>query len=109
MATRRWAWRSTLHQAPLGTYLGWNVTARGFARAECGLNGVFRSVREDEARNAWRPAIPRPSSRRAIWFARRVRHSGAGGCGAAGALERFLLQEDPDRLIAEAGASDVLK
>jgi hypothetical protein len=99
---------STLHQAPLGTYLGWNVTARGFAKGrECGLNGAFVPfARTKEERVA--AGDPRPSLEE--------RYGSHGGYvavvrAAAARLvrERFLLQEDADRLIAEAAASEVLK
>jgi len=37
---------SPLHQAPLGTYLGWNVTRAGFYKgSRCGFAGSFVSFR----------------------------------------------------------------
>jgi hypothetical protein len=99
---------STLHQAPLGTYLGWNVTARGFAKGrECGLNGAFVPFARSKAERV-AAGDPRPSLEE-----RYGSHDGyvAVVRAAAGRLvrDRFLLQEDADRLIAEAAASDVLK
>jgi hypothetical protein len=99
---------STLHQAPLGTYLGWNVTARGFAKGrECGLNGAFVPFAKTKAERVV-AGDPRPSLEE-----RYGSHDGyvAVVKSAAARLvrDRFLLQEDADRLIAEATASDVLK
>ncbi len=99
---------STLHQAPLGTYLGWNVTARGFATGrECGLNGAFVPFARTKAERV-AAGDPRLSLEE-----RYGSHDGyvAQVRAAAARLvrERFLLQEDADRLIAEAGASEVLK
>ena len=99
---------STLHQAPLGTYLGWNVTARGFAKGrECGLNGAFVPFAASKAERV-AAGDPRPSLEE-----RYGSHEGYVAVVRAAAArlvrERFLLQEDADRLIAEAAASDVLK
>lgn len=99
---------STLHQAPLGTYLGWNVTARGFLKGrECGLNGAFVPFARTKAE---RMAAGDP---RLSLEERYGSHDGyvAAVRSAAARLvrERFLLQEDADRLIAEASASGVLK
>src|SRR5579863_7957352 len=99
---------STLHQAPLGTYLGWNVTASGYAKGrECGLNGAFVPFARSKAERV-AAGDPRPSLEE-----RYGSHDGyvAVVRSAAARLvrERFLLQEDADRLIAEAAASEVLK
>jgi len=99
---------SVLHQSPLGTYLGWNVTASGFEKGRlCGLNGAFVPfARTKAAREA--AADPRPSLQE-----RYGTHDGyvAVVRSAAARLvrDRFLLQEDADRLVKEAEASDVLK
>jgi hypothetical protein len=99
---------STLHQAPLGTYLGWNVTARGFAKGrECGLNGAFVPFAKSKA-DRTAAGDPRLSLEE-----RYGSHDGYVAVVKAAAArlvrDRFLLQEDADRLIAEAAASDVLK
>lgn len=99
---------STLHQAPLGTYLGWNVTARGFAKGhECGLNGAFIPFAKTKAE---REATGDP---RLSLEERYKTHEGYVEAvkAAAGRLERerFLLPEDAVRLMTEAEASDVLK
>ncbi len=42
---------SVLHQAPLGSYLGWNVFATGFDKGlGCGLVGGYVPLRENESR-----------------------------------------------------------
>jgi hypothetical protein len=99
---------STLHQAPLGTYLGWNVTARGFAKGrECGLNGAFVPFAKTKAE---RQAAGDP---RLSLEERYGSHDGyvavVRSATARLVRDRFLLQEDANRLIAEATASDVLK
>jgi hypothetical protein len=99
---------SVLHQAPLGTYLGWNVTAQGYLKGrECGLNGAFipfaKTKGEREAAGDPRLSLEE----------RYGTHEGYVSVvkRAADRLvrDRFLLPEDAERLIAEAQASDVLK
>jgi len=99
---------SVLHQAPLGTYIGWNVFAQGFAKGKnCGLvGGYIPFAKTKEARLA--AGDPRPSLEE-----RYGTHEGYVAVVRAAAArqvrDRFLLQEDADRLVAEAEASDVLK
>jgi hypothetical protein len=98
---------SVLHQAPLGTYLGWNVTASGFLKGQgCGFAGGYWPFAKTQAE---RVAIkdPRPSVEE--------RYGTLDGyvCVVRRAAERavadrFLLRADADRLIAEAQASAVL-
>ena len=80
---------SVLHQAPLGTYLGWNVTAIGYLKGRgCGFSGGMTPFARTKAeREAL--ADPRPSQ--------------------ALVQQRFLIQEDADRLVREADASAVLR
>jgi Alpha/beta hydrolase domain len=99
---------SVLHQAPLGTYLGWNVTAQGYFKGrECGLNGAFIPFAKTKAE---REAAGDP---RLSLEERYGSHEGyvAVVKRAAERLvrDRFLLPEDADRLGAEAQASDVLR
>jgi hypothetical protein len=99
---------SVLHQAPLGTYLGWNVTAQGYLKGrECGLNGAFVPFAHTKAERMT-AGDPRPSLEE-----RYGTHDGyvAVVKRAAERLvrERFLLPEDAERLVAEAQASDVLR
>jgi hypothetical protein len=99
---------SVLHQAPLGTYVGWNVTTQGFLKGRnCGLvGGYFPFAKTKEERLT--AGDPRLSLEE-----RYGTHEGYVAVVRAAAArqvrDRFLLQEDADRLIAEAEASDVLK
>lgn len=99
---------SVLHQAPLGTYLGWNVTASGYLKGRaCGFSGGFIPfARTREQRVA--TGDPRPSLEERYGtheaYVQKVRE-------AARRLvrERFLLPEDADRLVREAESSSVLR
>jgi len=99
---------SPLHQAPLGTYLGWNVTGGGFFKGQaCGFQGGYWPF---AATKAAREAAhdPRPSLEE-----RYGSHEGYV-CVVTRAVEtavadRFLLRRDADRLIAEATSSEILK
>ena len=99
---------SVLHQAPLGTYLGWNVFAEGFYKGRnCGLVGGFVPFARSKAdRSA--AGDPRLSLEE-----RYGTHDGYVAAVRAAAArqvrDRFLLQEDADRLISQAEASDVLR
>ena len=98
---------SVLHQAPLGTYLGWNITAGGFFKGQiCGFSGgylPFAVTRADRTKTG----DPRLSIQE--------RYGTQDGylCAvrrAADALvrDRFLLRADADRMIESAGRSAVL-
>lgn len=98
---------SVLHQAPLGTYLGWNVTATGFFKGQgCGFAGgywPFAKTRADRTANK----DPRLSVEE--------RYGTLEGyvcvvtrAAARAVTDRFLLRADADRLIAEAKGSAVL-
>ncbi|MDE3198915.1 MAG: hypothetical protein KGN84_21380 [Acidobacteriota bacterium] len=99
---------SVLHQAPLGSYFGWNVTASGFDKGTiCGLAGSYWPFAKTKAERVTK-GDPRLSLEE-----RYKNHRGyvdavrkAAGEAVAG---RFLLKEDADKLIAEAEASDVLR
>ena len=96
-----------LLQAPLGTYLGWNITASGFHKGKvCNYQGgwiPFAKTRAERLANG----DPRLSLQE-----RYGDHAGyvfAVKAAAANAMARgFLLQEDADSLIAQAEASNVL-
>jgi hypothetical protein len=99
---------SVLQQAPLGTYLGWNVTASGYAKGRaCGFSGGFIPFARTRVQRL-ASGDPRPSLEERYGsheqYVERVR-------AAAKRLvqERFLLQEDADRLVREAAASSVLR
>jgi hypothetical protein len=98
---------TVLRQAPLGTYLGWNVVSSGFFKGHfCSLTGgyvPFALTRLDrEKQNDPRPSLEE----------RYVDHAGyvAKVRSAANDLvkKRLLLQDDADRIIREAEASSVL-
>ena len=98
---------SVLHQAPLGTYLGWNITAGGFFKGQgCGFSGGYWPLPSTKA-DRLRTGDPRLSIEE--------RYGTLDGymCVVRRAAEqavtdRFLLRADADRLIAEATSSGVL-
>jgi hypothetical protein len=99
---------SILRQAPLGTYLGWNVTAGGFDKGKaCQLNGSYVPFAKTKAERV-ASGDPRPSLEE-----RYGSHQGYVAAVKAAAekavAERFLLRSDADHLIAEASASSVLR
>jgi hypothetical protein len=99
---------SVLHQAPLGTYLGWNVARGGFFK---GHNAGFAGGLIPFARNRAErtdAGDPRPS------LEERYRdHEGYVAAVKATAerlvKQRFLLEGDAARLVREAEASDALR
>jgi hypothetical protein len=96
-----------LRQAPLGSYLGWNVTAGGFDKGmQCTLNGGYIPFAKTKAERL-AAGDPRPALEE-----RYGTHAGYVAAVRAAAdkavNERFLLREDADQLIAQASASDVL-
>jgi hypothetical protein len=98
---------SVQHQAPLGTYLGWNVTAQGYFKGRlCGLNGAFIPFAATKGERM-AAGDPRPSLEE-----RYGNHEGYVAAVKRAAdrnvRDRFLLPEDAARLVAEAQASAVL-
>jgi hypothetical protein len=99
---------SVLHQAPLGTYLGWNVTAAGYYKGRgCGFSGGFIPfARNEEQRLA--SGDPRPSL--AERYGTHARYVDKVREAAQRLVQqRFLLPEDAERMIREAEASEVLR
>jgi len=98
---------SVLRQVPLGTYLGWNVTAAGFNRGKmCGLNGGYIPFAKTKAERL-AANDPRPSLEER--YGTHDRYVTLVKVAAAEAVAgRFLLQEDADKLVAQAAASDAL-
>jgi hypothetical protein len=98
---------SVLHQAPLGTYLGWNITAAGFFKDQiCGFSGGYWPFAKTKAERM-AAHDPRPS------IAERYGTLEGYVCVVRAAAERavterFLLRDDADRLVAEAASSGVL-
>jgi hypothetical protein len=98
---------SVLHQAPLGTYLGWNIQRGGFFKGQiCGFSGgyvPFAVTREERRKTG----DPRPS------LEERYGTQEGYVCTvkrAAGGLvrDRFLLPDDAQRLIDAAVNTSVL-
>jgi hypothetical protein len=99
---------SALHQAPLGTYLGWNVARTGFSRGRNpGFSGGYIPFAKSKA-DRLHSGDPRPS------LEERYRDQAGYVAAVKTAAERmvkqrFLLPDDAARLIREAEASDVLR
>ena len=98
---------SVLRQVPLGTYLGWNITAAGFDKGKiCTLNGGYLPFAKSKVERA-ASGDPRPSLEER--YGTHQAYVDAVKAAAEKAVaERFLLRADADRLVAEAAASDVL-
>jgi hypothetical protein len=101
-----------LLDAPLGTYVGWNVTAAGFHKDQiCNYAGGMIPFARTQADRA--PGGPNAGDPRLSLEERYTDHAGyvaAVRKAAANAVaQRFLLQEDAEALIAQAEASNVLK
>jgi hypothetical protein len=99
---------SVLLQAPLGTYLGWNVTASGYLKGHgCGFSGGFIPFAATAAERT-QSGDPRPSLDERYpdhdAYVARVKTA-----AERAVQERLLLREDADRLIAEAAASTIGK
>jgi hypothetical protein len=98
---------SVLHQAPLGTYLGWNIQASGFFKGQiCGFMGGFVPFAETRARRL-AAGDPRLS------LEERYGTTDGYACAVRRAAEslvrdRFLLRADADRLIAAATTARIL-
>jgi hypothetical protein len=97
-----------LRDAPLGTYLGWNIVADGFFKGQiCNYAGgmiPFATTRAERLASG----DPRPSLEE-----RYTDHQGyvdAVKRAAARAVDQgFLLQPDADALVAQASSSNVLR
>ena len=100
-----------LNDAPLGTYLGWNINAGGarpyHAGQICNYAGGYvpfaKTTAERFAANDPRLSLEERYATHDGYVAA-VRTAAAKAVG-----EQFLLQADADGLIAEAAASNVLK
>jgi hypothetical protein len=99
---------SVLHQAPLGTYTGWNLNASGFYKGQIRTNagGFVPFARTKADRLA--SGDPRLSlDERYGTHEKYVAQVRAAAERLVRA--RYLLQDDADRLIAQAEASKVLR
>jgi Alpha/beta hydrolase domain len=99
---------SPLHEAPLGTYLGWNVTAAGFYKGQgCGFSGGYIPFAKTKAERM-AAGDPRPSleerygSHEAYVAAVRAAAQKLAG-------DRLLLPEDAERIVRQAADSAVLR
>ena len=99
--------QTVLQAAPLGTYLGWNVTASGFFKGRyCGLAGSYIPFARTKAER-----IANHDSRLSLeerygtheGYVKRVREA-----ASTAVQEGFLLPEDGERMVREATESDVL-
>jgi hypothetical protein len=99
---------SVLRQAPLGTYLGWNVTAAGFDKGKiCTLSGGYVPFAKTKAE---RLATGDPRLSLEERYGSHKAYVELVKTAAEKAVtERFLLRADADRLIAQVEASDVLR
>ena len=96
-----------LRLAPLGTYLGWNVTAAGFHKDQIcnyagGMIPFTRTKAERQASGDSRPSLEERYGTHAGYV--KAVEAAAARAVAAG----FLLQADADALVKQADASDVL-
>lgn len=99
---------SVLRQAPLGSYLGWNVISGGFDKGRvCGLAGGYvpfaRTMAERTASGDPRLSLEERYSNHEGYVAA-VRKA-----ADQAVKERFLLREDANKLIEQASASSVLR
>jgi Alpha/beta hydrolase domain len=98
---------SVLHQAPLGSYLGWNVTASGFFKGQiCGFAGGYVPFARTRAERL-AAGDPRLS------LEERYGTQEGYMCVVRRAAEslvkdRFLLKADADRIVAAAATAHVL-
>jgi hypothetical protein len=96
-----------LREAPLGTYVGWNIVTDGFHKGKiCNYAAgmiPFARTRAERMANG----DPRPSLEE-----RYKTHEGyveaVKSAAAKAVASKFLLQEDADKLVAAAAASNVL-
>jgi Alpha/beta hydrolase domain len=97
-----------LRDAPLGTYLGWNITAGGFYKGkECNFAGGMIPFAKTKAERV-AAEDPRPSLEER--YGSHVGYVAAVQLAARKAVaEGFLLAADEKALVAAAEASDVLK
>ena len=97
-----------LQQAPLGTYLGWNVTANGYEKGRsCGFQGGFipfaRTQQQRLASGDPRLSLEERYGTHEAYVARVLE------AAQRMVAQRLLLQADADRIVREAQDSAVLK
>ena len=99
---------SVLHQAPLGTYTGWNANAGGFYKGHIRTNtGAFIPFAKTKAE---RLATGDPRASLEERYGTHENYVAQVRAAAERLVRgRYLLQDDADRLIAQAEASKVLR
>jgi hypothetical protein len=99
---------SVLRLAPLGTYLGWNVTASGYYQGQgCGFSGGYIPFAKTKAE---RVAAGDPRLSIEERYGTHENYVSAVRARAAMLVkDRMLLQDDADRIVGQAEASGVLK
>jgi hypothetical protein len=97
---------SVLLQVPLGTYVGWNVTAAGFNQGKiCGLNGGYIPFAKTKAE---RMAANDPRLSIEERYGTHDKYVSLVKAAAAKAVAaRLLFQDDADKIVAQAEASDI--
>jgi hypothetical protein len=98
---------SVLHQAPLGTYLGWNIRASGFYAGQiCDFTGGYVPFPRTTAERI--ASGDRRDSLEERYGSQEGYNCVVARAAAQAVAMRFLLQEDADRLVAQAAAANVL-
>ncbi len=99
---------SVLHQVPLGTYTGWNVTASGFYKGRIRTNaGGYIPFAKTKAE---RLASDDPRFSLEERYGTHENYVAKVRAAAERLVRtRYLLQDDADRLVAQAEASKVLR
>ncbi len=99
---------SVLHQAPLGTYTGWNTVAGGFYKDRVRTNtGSFIPFAKTKAERL-AAGDPRPSLEER--YGTHEKYVSQVRAAAERMVRgRYLMQDDADRLIGQAEASKVLR
>ena len=97
-----------LRDAPLGTYLGWNIVSEGFFKGRiCNYAGgmiPFATTRAQRMANGDPRLSLEERYRDHAGYVDAVKRAAANAVG-----QGFLLQADADGLVAQAAASNVLK
>jgi hypothetical protein len=96
-----------LREAPLGTYVGWNIVSEGFFKGQiCNYAGgmiPFATTRAERVASGDPRLSLEERYRNHEGYVDAVKKAAANAVG-----QGFLLQSDADRLIAQATASNVL-
>ena len=99
---------TVLQQAPLGTYLGWNLVSHGFRKGQfCGLSGGYvpfaKTANDRKLGHDPRPSLEERYGTHEAYLAR------VKAAADKSVKERFLLPDDAEKIINDAERSDVLR